>query len=432
MVVATLAAIANGLDQSKFAREFLERFEKELGNDISLLSEDLKRGAKDPIIDMKTPEIIKHWGYPTEEHWVTTDDGYILGLHRIPGGKIEAFNVGNNINNEGLGATNSSRPVVFLQHGLLCSSSNWVTNLPHQSLGFILADAGYDVWMGNSRGNTYSKNHTKLSTTSKAFWEFSWPEMADHDLPAMVDYVLGKTGRSSLHYVGHSQGSMIMFARSSLDVDGSFSAKITSFTALGPVTQIGHMKTKVIQFLAKFARSIKWMFNILGRYDFLPNDRMIDLLSKIACETRLSDLCSNFMFLIMGFEPENLNTTRIPIYFKHTPAGTSLQNMNHFAQMYNGKEWNRYNWGWTKNRQVYGQSSPPHYDPTQVKIPSYIFYGEKDVFTVVKDVDWLLPQLPNLVQSTYDPAMDHMGYIWGLNARDRVYEKMLDNFQRYK
>ena len=61
-----------------------------------------------------TDEMVAEAGYPVETHIVATDDGYLLSVHRIPRGRVDD-------------GVEGPRPPVFLQHGLLSSSADWVS-----------------------------------------------------------------------------------------------------------------------------------------------------------------------------------------------------------------------------------------------------------------------------------------------------------------
>lgn len=80
---------------------------------------------------------------------------------------------------------------------------------------YHLVDAGFDVWMGNARGNKNSRRHVTLDPDDVlqqyAFFDFSFEEIGMRDLPAMIDYALEYTKKDQLHYIGHSQVGLQYF-----------------------------------------------------------------------------------------------------------------------------------------------------------------------------------------------------------------------------
>ncbi|XP_044249359.1 lipase 3-like [Drosophila takahashii] len=170
--------------------------------------------------------LILNHNYPVKEHTVHTPDDYILTIYRIP------TTPKRNHQNQ-----TAEKPVVFLQHGILCASDDWIINGPETSLAYMFTDAGYDVWLGNARGNTYSRQHKHIHPDTSDFWRFSWHEIGVYDLAAMLDYALAESQSNSLHFVAHSQGTTTFFVlMSSLPW---YNEKMRSVHLLAPMVHPG-------------------------------------------------------------------------------------------------------------------------------------------------------------------------------------------------
>ncbi|XP_005896100.1 lysosomal acid lipase/cholesteryl ester hydrolase [Bos mutus] len=375
-----------------------------------------KQTPVDPETNMNVSEIISHWGFPSEEHLVVTADGYILCLNRIPHGRKNRSDKG-------------PKPVVFLQHGLLADSSDWVTNLPNSSLGFILADAGFDVWMGNSRGNTWSRKHKTLSVSQDEFWAFSFDEMANYDLPASINFILNKTGQEQLYYVGHSQGTTIGFIAFSRIPE--LAKKIKMFFALAPVASTEFMTGPVVK-LAQIPEL--FLKDLFGIKEFFPQNTFLKWLSTHMCtHVILKELCGNVFFVLCGFNERNLNMSRVAVYATHNPAGTSVQNMIHWLQVVKLHKFQAFDWGSSaKNYFHYNQSSPPLYNVKDMLVPTAVWSGGRDWLADDKDMVLLQMQISNLVYHKRIPEWEHLDFIWGLDAPWKLYNEIINLMRKYQ
>ena len=175
--------------------------------------------------------VCQDMGYPLEQYRYETADGYINSVFRIPGPKGTK---------EGCGA--QGKPVVLYQHGLFDCFAG-IINDEEESLGIRLVNAGYDLWMGNSRGNRYSRDHQWIEIDedeSKSYFEFSFDHMAKYDQPALWEFILSKTKQEKLTYVGHSQGTTQMFAALSTNLD-FFKPRMNGVILIAPVSRVENM-----------------------------------------------------------------------------------------------------------------------------------------------------------------------------------------------
>ncbi|XP_017840863.2 lipase 3 isoform X2 [Drosophila busckii] len=359
---------------------------------------------------LNTYSLIKKYGYPAENHTVTTDDGYILTLHRI--------------------ARPGATPVLLV-HGLLDSSATWVMMGPNKGLGYLLYEQGYDVWMANVRGNTYSRKHIKYTTHHAKFWDFTFHEMGVYDIPKTIDYILEQTNHKQLHYIGHSQGTVVFWIMGSERPE--YMDKIMLMQALAPVAYMKHCKSPVVNFLAEFHMSI--VLKLIGVHEFLPKNEFIVMFNQLICDetTLTKEICSNVIFLTTGFDKYQLNETMLPVVVGHAPAGAATKQMQHFGQLRRSGSFRQFDYGWLRNHWRYNSITPPAYKLKNVKAKVALYYAQNDWLAQPADVEALRAELPNVISEymvDYE-EFNHLDFIWGVDARVLLWERMLENMRAH-
>ncbi|KAK6051670.1 hydrolase, alpha/beta domain protein [Cooperia oncophora] len=338
--------------------------------------------------DVEEPEIVRYYGYPSEVHIVRTDDDYILELHRIPYGKH--------------GEINPDRPVIFLQHGVFSDGFAWTANLANESAAFVFADAGFDVWMTNCRGTPPSQKHIGYGPDDSRFWNFTWQDMSTFDLTASIDYVLDHTKQESLYFIGHSQGTVLMFAK--LAEDPNYSNKDRQFHALAPVA------------------------------DSFPYWRTLSII-RLPLEYSSLPIAQGVCTLDIGFidgTEKMFNTTRVGTYLCHMPAATSSKNILHWIQVVKSRKFEKFDYGEEGNMREYGTKDPYHYDVRKIRAPTYLYWSKDDILADTEDIrEAILEKMNETIRGSYElPHYSHLDFIYALNATNDIYQPIIHRIRK--
>ncbi|XP_042008438.1 triacylglycerol lipase 1-like [Salvia splendens] len=350
--------------------------------------------------------VIEPSGFPCTEHTTRTKDGYVLGLQRVTSHSV---------------AVHKGAPPVLLIHGLFMGGDAWFLDSPNQSLGFILANRGYDVWVGNVRGTRWSHGHVSLSEEDKDFWDWSWQELALHDLGEMIHYIYSTTN-SEVLVVGHSQGTIMSLAA----LTQPYIAKMVKAAALlCPISYLDHITAPFVLKLVKMR--LDEIILALGIHELNFKSEWGTRIMDMMCDGHLD--CADMLSSVTG---ENccFNSSRIDSYLEYEPHPSSSKNLHHLFQMIREGTFAMYDYGVWKNLMYYKQWKPPAFDVSSIpsSLPIWMGYGGNDALADVADVQRTIKELVSKPELLYLENYGHIDFLLSTKGKEDVYDSMLSFF----
>lgn len=343
---------------------------------------------------------VKGNGFKMETHTVETADFFFLTVFRLGG----------------LAGINSGGKPLLLTHGLDESADIYILNAVEKSLGFVLAQHGYDVWLMNNRGTAYSRGHRKFNVKQREFWDFSFQEMGEFDIPAALEYISRVNQVDKITIIGHSQGATQAFAALSDPITANIAnSKIKAVVGLSPAVDFSSADF-VRQQVFKAVKMYVPLRKMLGiHYPFFSSSTNTWFKDFMRWTCAWSEtLCEGIMY-VPGLNPKCNDSKLLGKLLSVLPAGASFRSYSHFEQLYGFRSstpaLRKFDFGSKEENLLrYQSEAPPVYDWNLVHVPILIHSGYEDTLTPFEDIIRLTEHLKNVgkrVKTTLHRNWDH-------------------------
>ncbi|PWW78948.1 alpha/beta-hydrolase [Tuber magnatum] len=370
-------------------------------------------------------EICEIWNkgdWIIEEHVVQTGDGYLLGLHRLRK-KSEGENRNNRCRDSEGG--DGGRKVVYLHHGLLMNSEVWVCLLEKERcLPFVLVEMGFDVWLGNNRGNKYSKKSIHHPSSTPKFWDFSMDEFAFHDVPDSINYILSTSKRNSLSYIGFSQGTAQAFATLSIHPD--LNEKVDVLIALAPAMSPEGLSNPVVDALMKTSPNIMFLF--FGRRSILGSTTFWQSILYPPIFVRVIDVALKLLFDWSG---ANISLPQKIAAYSKLYSFTSVKSVVHWFQIIRNKSFQMYDDDIQSPITTFagkGFYKVAKFPTRNITTPITLVYGGNDSLV---DINVMLRELPGHTVAKEVEHYEHLDFLWAKDVHKLVFPHVLEALGAY-
>jgi lysosomal acid lipase/cholesteryl ester hydrolase len=364
-------------------------------------------------------ELCELYGYYAEEHIVQTGDGYLLGVHRL------GWRRGEEEQRVNVGPGSVEKKVVYLHHGLMMNSEVWVCLTDRERcLPFVLVEQGYDVWLGNNRGNKYSKKSLHHSPTDIPFWSFSMDQFAFHDIPDTIDYILSTTKQPSLSYIGFSQGTAQAFA--SLSIHPTLNDKVDVFVALAPAMAPPGLASGIVASFVKSSPEILYL--AFGRRAILGSATMWQALLYPGIFTYFIDKSLSFLF---NWKTQNITAHQKLAAYPHLYSFSSVKSVVHWFQIIRNGTFQMFDdevakpLAMSNGNKYYKVAKFP---TRNIKTPIVLVYGGSDSLV---DIKLMLKELPKHTVAKEIQKYEHLDLLWASDVDTLVFPHVLEALETY-